>query len=275
MKNYMAALAVFSFLAFSSCKKEQKNETPADKTEASAPVKLTVDSVQVSDSVKIGDSLSALFSSRMLVFPELKSKTLLDSIYLYHNGIKDFSKKGLEAYLNDQKDHYFSTVKKESKDILSDITFAQSWYTDSRMKLISNISDYMHLQYAQSSYMGGAHDQYAFAERVFDLKKNRRLLLKDITTIPTAKLEALLMKNVDKVPNGATDDKGDVKNSEMLLVEMIPVSQNFYFDQKNLYFHYSPYEITAFAAGDIIIPVSWEELNDTLVPGFKERMKIK
>jgi Fe-S cluster assembly protein SufB len=56
---------------------------------------------------------------------------------------------------------------------------------------------------------------------------------------------------------------------------VVPATDNFYFDQKNLYFHYSPYEITAFAAGDIIIPISWDELKGTLNEEFKERMKIK
>ncbi|MCS3869009.1 hypothetical protein J3D55_001925 [Chryseobacterium ginsenosidimutans] len=92
--------------------------------------------------------------------------------------------------------------------------------------------------------------------------------------MPKSKLEALLMKNIDKINSGTTDDKGKVNNAEMLLVEVIPATKNFYFDDKNLYFHYSPYEITAFAAGDITIPISWEELKTTLNPEFKKRMSI-
>lgn len=275
MKNSIAVLAVSSLLAFSACKKEKKGGTPADQTESLKPVSLKIDSVSVSDSVKISDSLSVTFSSKFLVFPELNDKTLLDSIYFDHKGIRDFSKKGLELYLNNEKNNYFNSVKKESKDVLSDISSAQSWYSESRMSLVSNINDYLHIKYAQSSYTGGAHDNYGFSERVFDLKKNKRLDLKDITSMPKAKLEAILMKNVNKIPNGTTDEKGEVKNSEMLLVEVIPVTENFYFDQKSLYFHYSPYEIAAFAAGDLIIPVSWSDLGGTLNSEFKERMKIK
>lgn len=270
----MAVLAVSSLLTFSACKKE-KNEISQTETENLWPVKLKIDSVSVSDSVKISDSLSVLFSSNMLVFPELKDKKLLDSIYFHNSGIKDFSKTGLAAYMDNEKNNYFSSVKNESKDVLSDISYAQKWYSESRMSLVSNINDYMHIKYAQSSYIGGAHDEYGFSERVFDLKKNKRLLLKDITSMPKARLETFLMNNVNKIPNGATDEKGEVKNSEMLLVEKIPVTDNFYFDRENLYFHYSPYEIAAFAAGDIIIPVSWKDLEGTLNTEFKERMKIK
>lgn len=275
MKNTIAVLAVSSFLAFSACKKAENTTTPSDKTAASQPEKLVVDSVKVSDSSKIADSLSVKFTSKLLVFPTLKEKKLLDSIYFHEQGIKDFSQKGLQAYLDNQKNEYFKSTKSESKDWLSDISYAQSWYTNSYMDLISNENDYMHIGYVWSSYEGGAHDNYGFSERVFDLKNNRKLELKDVTSMPKAKLETLLMKNLNKVKSGTTDAEGEVKNSDMLLVEVIPATNNFYFDQKNLYFHYSPYEIAAFAAGDIVIPVSWDELKGTLNAEFKERMKIK
>lgn len=92
--------------------------------------------------------------------------------------------------------------------------------------------------------------------------------------MPASNLEALLMKNINKINSGTTDNRGQVNNSEMLLVDKIPATENFYFDDKNLYFHYSPYEITAFAAGDITIPVSWADLKGTLNPEFAKRMKI-
>ncbi|WP_435525016.1 RsiV family protein [Chryseobacterium indoltheticum] len=108
-----------------------------------------------------------------------------------------------------------------------------------------------------------------FDARVFDLKNNKKLDLKDITTMPKARLEELLMKNIDKLPSGTTDSDGPVKNSDMLLVDVIPANKDFYFDENNLYFHYSPYEIAAFAAGDIVILVSWKELDGTIDPEFK------
>lgn len=274
MKNTIAVLAVSSFLAFSACKKGE-NTTSPDKTETSQPEKFTVDSVKVGDSSKIADSLTIGFTSKLLVFPTLKDKQLLDSIYFQNKGIKDFTKKGLQAFLDSEKIKYFNSVKSDSKDWLSDISYAQNWYTNTHMNLVSNDNDYMHIEYVWSSYEGGAHDNYGFSERVFDLKNNKKLELKDITSMPKARLESILMKNINTIHNGARGNGDDVKNSDMLLVEVIPATDNFYFDQKNLYFHYSPYEITAFAAGDIVIPVSWEELKGTLNAEFKERMKIK
>ncbi|MFS4428963.1 RsiV family protein [Chryseobacterium sp. S90] len=274
MKNTIAVVALSSFLAVTACKKNEKAE-PVEKIENKTTEGFAVDSVKVNDSTKITDSLKVSYTSKLLVFPSLKDKKLLDSIYFQNEKIKDFSKAGLQAYLDREKNDYFSSIKNDNKDWVSDVTYAQNWYSSSHMNLMSNINDYMHIQYVGSGYEGGAHDNYGFSERVFDLKNSKKLELKDITSMPKNKIEAILMKNIDKINSGTMDGDGEVKNSEMLLVEKIPASDNFYFDDKNLYFHYSPYEIAAFAAGDITIPVSWEDLKGTLNAEFKERMKIK
>lgn len=173
------------------------------------------------------------------MFPGLKDKVLLDSIYFHEKELKDFSKAGMQKYLEEEKDKYFISMKKDD-ELYSDLGHVQEWFSHSNMKLKSNANDYMHIQYSAEAYIGGAHGEYGFSERVFDLKKNRKLELKDITSMPNNKLEALLMKNIDKTKGNASDADGEVKNSEMLLVEKIPASDNFYFDDKNLYFHYSP-----------------------------------
>ncbi|WP_370899807.1 DUF3298 and DUF4163 domain-containing protein [Chryseobacterium gossypii] len=275
MRNTIAITALLSLLAFSACKKTGATDNTNTQTENQQAEKFVIDSVAVNDSIKITDSLSLKYSSKLLVFPSIKDQKLLDSIYFTEKGIKDFSKNGLQAYLEKDKNEYYNSIKQDSKNWGSDITYSQHWYTDSDMTVKSNINDFLHIQYFNSSYEGGAHDNYGFSERVFDLKNNKKVGLKDITTMPKAEIEKLLMKNINKMNGGATDEKGQINNSDMLLVEVIPATDNFYFDDKNLYFHYSPYEIAAFAAGDITIPVSWEELKASLTPQFKERMKIK
>lgn len=274
MKNTFAALALSSFFIFSACKKSESYTGHTGKTEVSRPQAFSVDSVQVKDSVQVNDSLKLRYYSRMLVFPSIKNKNLLDSIYFGDKNIRDFSKNGLQALLEKNKNEYFAKVKKDSKDFLSDFTFSEEWYSDTGMNMKSNKNGYLHIEYVWGSYEGGAHDNYGFSERVFDLKNNKKVELKDLTSMPKSRLEALLMKNINKINSGTSDSSGKVNNSEMLLVDVIPATENFYFDEKNLYFHYSPYEIAAFAAGDITIPVSWQELGDTVNPAFKERMKI-
>lgn len=273
MKN-KAVLIMFSItFLLTACKKTGSDKVDT-KTENKSPEKFTIDSLKVNDSLKINDKFSVNYASKVLVFPTLKDKALLDSIYYDKTGITDYSKQGLQNFLDKDKTEFFSSVKEDSKEWISDIQNPQTWEAGSFMKLISQNDDFLQIEYLHTSYQGGAHGNYSFDTRVFDLKNNKKLDLKDITTIPKAKLEELLMKNIDKLPSGTTDSDGPVKNSDMLLVDVIPANKDFYFDEKNLYFHYSPYEIAAFAAGDIVIPVSWKELDGTIDPEFKKRMKI-
>lgn len=274
MKNTIAVLALSTLFVVSACKKTENNSTDTVKTDTVQSNTFSIDSVKVNDSLKLSDSLIVKYSSKMLVFPDIKNKSLLDSIYFGDKNIQDYSKNGLQALLEKNKEEYFNNIKKDSKDWISDMNFSQEWYSDMAMNLKSRINDYMHIEYTWGSYEGGAHDNYGFSERVFDLKNNKKIELKDITSMPKAKIESMLMKNINKINSGTTDSNGKVNNSEMLLVEVVPATENFYFDEKNLYFHYSPYEIAAFAAGDITIPVSWEELKGTINPEFKKRMNI-
>lgn len=275
MKKTLSILVFSALFAVTSCKKtDSQNNSQSNTSEVKETEKFVVDSVKLSDSVKINNLLLLKYESKMLVFPSVKNKTLLESIYFDKKGITDFSKQGLQTFLDKDKNEYFASVKEKDNDWIADIQRPQNWDTGYFMKLKSNTNDFLQIEYMFSSYEGGAHGNYGFSERVFDLKNNKKLTLKDITTMPKARLEALLLKNINTIPSGATDSQGAVKNSDMLLLKTIPANENFYFDEKNLYFHYSPYEIAAFAAGDIVIPVSWEELKGTLTPQFKERMKI-
>ena len=70
--------------------------------------------------------------------------------------------------------------------------------------------------------------------------------------------------------------KNDLENgqSEMLLVKEIPLNDNFYFDQDHLYFLYNQYEITAYAAGPVLIKVPFSAIQTILKSEFKKRLGI-
>ncbi|WP_312076235.1 RsiV family protein [Chryseobacterium sp.] len=274
MKKTVLFFGVLASLFFVSCKKEKKT-TEESVTSAQSPEKFVIDSVSVEDSTKISDKLALEYSSDVLVYPSVKDKALLDSIYFIYKGITDFSKKGLQDFLQKDKTDYFTETKNQSKEWIADLNYPQTWNTSFKMSQISQNENFLQIEYLSSAYEGGAHDNYWFSNRVFDLKNNKKLVLSDITTMPSAKLSQILRKNMDNIHSGTTDSKGEVKNSDMLLVDVIPPNENFYFDEKNLYFHYSPYEIAAFAAGDITIPVSWIDLKETLKPDFAQKMNLQ
>lgn len=274
MKNIISIiLAAFLLFSIIGCKKNNEKRATNLKQEQSNALK--IDSVFVSDSLVINQLLSLKYSSKMLVFSSDLKTSLRDSIYFGHKEISDFSKNGLEVFQQNQRNKFLSDSKNSSKNNLDDVKSEQLWFSENRMSLHSLQNDYLQIQYLYSSYEGGAHGNYGYSERVFDLKNNKKITLKDITSMPKARLEALLKKNIDRNMSKSKNSEGQIKNSDMILVDVIPASQNFYFDTENLYFHYNPYEIAAYAAGDIIIPVSWKELKGTLNKDFAERMKIK
>ena len=87
MKNTIAVLALSAFFTFTACKKsETTDQTTNVETKAD---QFSVDSVKVNDSIKLNDSLTIKYSSKMLVFPSIKDKKLLDSIYFGDKNVQD------------------------------------------------------------------------------------------------------------------------------------------------------------------------------------------
>lgn len=262
MKKFIVSLVAITALV--SCKKDKETVTTENN-------ELKIDSVVVKDSSVVNKNLTLEYSTSLLVFPTIKEKPLQDSIYFWIDSLQDFTKTGLQKHADNAKNKFYKGIE---KDWVEDQDHPDRWYENSKMKVLSQEHQYLQLEYFVASYMGGAHGNYGFFNRVFDLQNKKTVVLSDITTMSEDKLSALLMQNIDTKTSAATDQDGEVKNSEMLLVEKIPTTRNFYFDQNNLYFHYSPYEITAYAAGDVLIPISWQELASTLTPEFKKRMGL-
>jgi hypothetical protein len=269
----MKKLIVFSSIAgffFIACKKAESRSSIINPTGiVHTPEKPVTDYVIIKSSIKISDSLCYTYFSKVLYFSYIHDKKLLSDIYFKYKGLKTFSKKELKIFLEKEKTDYYKQLNEDTRGWAFDNDSQRKWYFKSDMKLRSNLNSYMHIQYFESEFKGGAHANYNFTERIFDLKNKRKLILKDITSLPTEHVSKILMKNINKI-----NSKGKMKNSEMLSVKVIPVTDNFYFDDKNLYFNYNPYEIAAFGAGNIIIPISWKELRGSLSPEFKNRMGL-
>ncbi|WP_435525529.1 hypothetical protein [Chryseobacterium indoltheticum] len=150
MKNkFILTLFLAAFL-LSACKKTESEKVDT-KTENKSPEKFTIDSLKINDSVKINDKLSVNYASKILVFPTLKDKALLDSIYYDKTGITDYSKQGLQNFLDKDKTEFYTSVKEDSKEWISDIQNPQTWETGSFMKLISQNNDFLQIEYLHTS----------------------------------------------------------------------------------------------------------------------------
>ncbi|MCS3532203.1 RsiV family protein [Chryseobacterium sp. JUb7] len=266
MKKGIYVWAVISLFTISGCKElKMKDKDLQTQNFSNFPV----DSVIEEDSIKVFDSVTMKYSSKLLVFPNLHDKKLLDSIYSHKKNITDFSKNGLQKYLKEQKEEAYASVKTSTAGI-------QRWENTSQMNLKSNKNGFIHIQYYDNISEDGSSGNYRYVEKVIDLKNNKKLQLSDITVISKNKLSEILKKNICNTTMMQQMEKYDQKGFGILASIDFPVTSNFYFDDNNLYFHYNMNEITTnYAIGDIIIPVPWTDLKGSLKSDFQQRMKIK
>lgn len=268
MKNLFTFSIAFSLVAF-SCSKSKITENSSVSLQDSTKTeeKFTVDSIKVEDSLKIDDSLTVSFRSKVLIFPQIKNKALLDSIYSREDiTAKVYSKQDLEIELEKKKNKLFNETKKSLTDWKP--TFNQLWDSNSNMKLFSNTNNLLTVQYSGDGYTGGAHGYYYEFYKTFDLKNNKTLHLSDIISDKDPTIwSRILMDNFLK--NDL--EKGQ---AQMLLVDQIPLTENFYLDNKNLYFLYNQYEIAAYAAGPVLIKVPYATINPLLTAEIKTRLGL-
>ena len=177
-----------------------------------------------------------------------------------------FGVENIEAEIETQKNEYFADTKKSLEDWSPD--FPQTWEQNSYMKKFSKLNDFMTVHYKSDGYTGGAHGYYNELYRVFDVKTNRQVHLGDILKVRDAKIwSRILMDHFLK-------NDLDQGQAQMLLVKEIPLNDNFYFDQDNLYFLYNQYEIAAYAAGPVLIKIPYSEIKPFLTQDFRTKLNL-
>ena len=268
-KNILFLLC--SFIVVYSCKKHENSEVSSveksiDSVKTSSV--FAVDSVKVNDSTKLNENISATFSWKILEFPTISNKSVLDSIYGVNDiHLENYSKESLKSALNSKMKDYFSKNKENTKDFPSDLE--QTWNEHAEMDVFSRENDFLTLKYTGDGFSGGAHGYYYEYYKVFDLKNNKTLQLSDILMTPESSIwKRALMDNFLK------NDLGK-DQSQMLLVKEISPNRNFYFDQENIYFLYNQYEIAAYAAGPILIKIPISDVKMMLNSEWLKRMGIK
>lgn len=266
MKNIYVLLSLS--LAVVSCSKygiSAKNQIiPEGKKEFALTSKIVTDSVEVYDSISVSKNLYAYFSAKALLFPKIKDKTFLDSIYSGAGIQLDaYSKESISNELVRQKKKYFAETLKDAT--LFPIEYEQTWEENSYMGVLSQKNGLLTLSYGNDGFSGGAHGYSNVFFKNFDLKKNKTVELEDIfNNFSEMDWNGILANHFDN------DDQ-----KEMLLVDKIPVNRNFYFNQKEITFVYNHYEITAYAAGVVEITIPFSELKNNLKPEFIKRYGIK
>ncbi len=230
-------------------------------------------SYTLSDSVKLfpGEKSSqrALVNYAILWpqknFPDTGRALVIDSILKTFLLVKDIT--GPDTALRAVADSFYvgyASVKSgiNKKELENAAVF--DWDSYIRMKVLWNENDLLSLEFDRYDYTGGAHGLENAFIKVFDLKNNKALTLKDIfkpgyETALQAALETRLRMQYgipDKEPlNG---EKG------ILFDKHITLTDNFYLTGNGIGFIYNPYEIAAYVYGRINLFVPFSELKGLL-----------
>lgn len=264
MKNFIGVLMIAGLL--SACDKKQTAQPSQTKVEDTVQVKkdsvtLSIDSLSVTDSVRVSKVFTAEFSKKVLTFQGL-NKNVLDSLYfgellLKDKPMKDYSKESILERLNTQKKNYLSESSANNDYVNRD--WEQHWEEISDMKIHSQTKDFLTVNYNGYGYGGGAHGYGYDLYKTVDLKNQSIIQLSDIVDEAKIKWQPILLKHVDK---------------EMLFDENITANRNFYFDHQSITFIYNQYEIGPYVSGIIEIKVPFSEIKQALQPDFKKRLNI-
>ena len=217
--------------------------------------------VSVSDSLKINKSLTYYFDAKLPIFDSITDKSLLKSIYAPTKiNTDNYSKNGLQKALLELKEQYFSEIKAGDWEW----EWEQNFYViddNFNMKVLSRKDNFLTIIYTHGGYAGGAHGYYKEIYKMFDLKNNKVVLLENIIKNPENEIWSKILKNrfLAEYEESAVD---------MLLVDTIPLSDNFYFDKEGITFVYNQYEITAYAAGVIYIQIPFKTIEKFLIFNF-------
>jgi hypothetical protein len=135
------------------------------------------------------------------------------------------------------------------------------WVMSYGMEVLDNRGDRVSLAYNNYWYTGGAHGNYGASLATYDLKQQKTLILDDVFK-PNYKptLNAALARSVRRYFGLAPK----APLTEALFENKIEANDNFAVTSKGILFNYDPYEIAAYAAGQIQLFVPFEELKNVL-----------
>jgi hypothetical protein len=179
--------------------------------------------------------------------------------------VQELLKRNVDSFLNTYK------AGKEDFDTasLKDETMGASWnWTgDSDMKIVWNQHPLLVLENSDYEYTGGAHGNGGNSYRVFDLAKQKLLTPADVFKDGYKKalgpeLEHAFRKKYN-VPKNET-----VKS--WLLVDRLEPNDNFILTNKGVVFSYTPYEIAAYALGQVDLFIPYEKIKAQLKEDYSK-----
>ena len=177
--------------------------------------------------------------------------------------IEEAVKKGNDAYLTAYKNDIKAM---ENEEFMATLNYESMQEVSVRY----NERGYVILESLSYDYSGGAHGNHGSALYCLDAVNKRQLTLRDVITADSNQLRPLLEKNFRTQAHLTTSQP----LTEYLFENRLMPNDNFYFSDKGIGFLYNPYEIAAYALGQINVFIPYTELKQYIRPGFAKRMNL-
>jgi len=178
---------------------------------------------------------------------------------------QQLAKRKVDSFLNAYKGSITGMDTSELNDETMNASW--NWTSDSDMKIVWNQYPLLVLEYSSYEFTGGAHGNGGASYQVLDLDKQKALKVEDVfkgnyKAVLTREL-GLAFRQAYRMPNGES-------LQQMLMVERIEPNDNFILTNKGVVFSYMPYEIGAYALGQISLFVPYERVKEVLKEDYSE-----
>lgn len=138
------------------------------------------------------------------------------------------------------------------------------WESGESTGVVFNDEGVLALASDYGGYSGGAHGYYGTTVHTFDLAAGRMVRAADLFK-PGSEGEIVALLEQAFRDSRGLEAGADIK--EALLVESIPLTDNFSVDGNGITFVYVPYEIASYADGQIELTLPWQSLKPHLRDG--------
>ena len=246
---------------------------------------VALESVEYSDSFRLFDKLKnspvATFGMDVLVPAQntegVLSTFLKNEIFSnmrYENGgeevpekplpKKDYTNVQLTDLQKTQRDSFFAYYRSSMTDVIADSAaeyFSENYARTSEMQVLFNEKYLLSMGYSGYAFDGGAHGNYGTTLASYDLVAKKHLTLDDVfkpnyQNTVSAALDKALRKKYNLDPKETLN--------QFLFDNKIEATNNFAVTRKGILFNYTPYEIAAYAMGEIQLYVSFDDLKAVL-----------
>ncbi len=172
-------------------------------------------------------------------------------------------KSGVLAYLSEYQDN---GKVSDSSDLAYGTPASWNWESHSAESVVWNKYPLLVIGKMEYDYSGGAHGNYGTSFDTYDLAAKKKVAVPDVfkpgyKRVVGAALEKAFRKQF-RVPAGTSLDKG------FLFQPHIDPNDNFYLTDKGVVFSYVPYEIAAYAVGQITLFVPWSDIRSAVQPAY-------